>query len=684
MLEGMRRQGASIFIYLIFGILIAMFVVNFGPQSPGSGQGCSGGGDADTAITINGNKIRGATAFRSVYSFFKARGAREEQAKTSAMEFLLRREMLAAEAEARGLVSTEAMATDEIKRGYMFVGGQRVDMHEQFFEKIDDKYIFDLKRRFDPFVASLNVSRSVFIEQQQRELLAAIMAESLRGSVVVSRDEALAEFLHERNTATYDVVSFSPRAYRSAFQISDDDIQRYLAAHAAEVEAKFKTDERLYKGVKPQIHVRQIFIAKATAKPDAAKPDAAKPDAAKPDATKPDATKPASAATAEVAAVGADAGKAKLELARADIAAGKRTFVEAARQLSSEASDRANGGDLGWRTKEAPAFVEGALNDAVKALKVGETSPVISTDRGTYLITVQDQREGDLSFEQVKTEIALELAKDGWSKEAARRSAIAALDGVRKGEIKDLNKLYKPTAPPAMDLQRIINDPSLSPEIKQQLLQQYLQQQGNEGALSIESENVPAAWAEDAAAPAAAGAAPAAPTAAGTAPAAPTAAGAAPTAPAAVAAIDLMKPSSDVLPAMSPVAPPNVSRAGPTPRNTRLPELGASKLAAQAVFESLAAGEVAPDIYEVDGDYVVVQLIERQAPKMEDFDKDADQRMRGLRDARGQNLVEGWLKERCQQLNKAKKIKANPVLTRNTDDNGKPGPSFYQPCMSFR
>jgi hypothetical protein len=41
MLEGMRRQGASISIYIIFGILIAVFVINFGPQSRGQEQGCS-------------------------------------------------------------------------------------------------------------------------------------------------------------------------------------------------------------------------------------------------------------------------------------------------------------------------------------------------------------------------------------------------------------------------------------------------------------------------------------------------------------------------------------------------------------------------------------------------------------------------------------------------------------------
>ena len=46
MLEQMRRQGASIFIYLIFGLLIAIFVINI---NPGQGRGDSGCGTASNS-----------------------------------------------------------------------------------------------------------------------------------------------------------------------------------------------------------------------------------------------------------------------------------------------------------------------------------------------------------------------------------------------------------------------------------------------------------------------------------------------------------------------------------------------------------------------------------------------------------------------------------------------------------
>ena len=42
------------------------------------------------------------------------------------------------------------------------------------------------------------------------------------------------------------------------------------------------------------------------------------------------------------------------------------------------------------------------------------------------------------------------------------------------------------------------------------------------------------------------------------------------------------------------------------------------------------------------------------------------------------------MKERCEQLSKDGKIKANPGLIRETDDNGNPLPTQYRPCMSFQ
>jgi hypothetical protein len=60
-------------------------------------------------------------------------------------------------------------------------------------------------------------------------------------------------------------------------------------------------------------------------------------------------------------------------------------------------------------------------------------TPVVVTDRGVFLVIATDKREGDLSYEQVKSEIAKELARDVWGKEAAKRDALDALAKAQAG-----------------------------------------------------------------------------------------------------------------------------------------------------------------------------------------------------------------------------------------------------------
>ena len=55
MLESMRRQGASIFIYLIFGLLIVIFVINFGPQGGGERRWLRG--TSNVVVSVDGEDV---------------------------------------------------------------------------------------------------------------------------------------------------------------------------------------------------------------------------------------------------------------------------------------------------------------------------------------------------------------------------------------------------------------------------------------------------------------------------------------------------------------------------------------------------------------------------------------------------------------------------------------------------
>jgi hypothetical protein len=115
-----------------------------------------------------------------------------------------------------------------------------------------------------------------------------------------------------------------------------------------------------------------------------------------------------------------------------------------------------------------------------------------------------------------------------------------------------------------------------------------------------------------------------------------------------------------------------------------MPGLGQSKEAIAAVFDQLQPGELAPQIYEADGNYILVQEVARAKPDVKDFDKNADERVAEMRDTRAKDFVNGWLKQRCEQLAKEGKIVANQDLIAEHDDQGKLLPTQYKPCISFR
>src|SRR6476620_10363958 len=131
MLESMRKQGASIFVYAIFVLLIIIFVINFGPQGGGRGGGNGGCRGASNVVVSVNNEETTQTAYRIAYSSNEGTG---KQKAWIALEMLIRREILAQEAESRGIVPTRDGVENEIKKGWFFLAGQRMQIPHIFDE----------------------------------------------------------------------------------------------------------------------------------------------------------------------------------------------------------------------------------------------------------------------------------------------------------------------------------------------------------------------------------------------------------------------------------------------------------------------------------------------------------------------------------------------------------------------
>jgi parvulin-like peptidyl-prolyl isomerase len=616
MLENMRKSGASLFVWVIFGILIAVFVINFGPQSGGGQQGCSGGGK-QTMVTVGSSSVDD-TGFRLAANVAGALIPADDdyQRYEVTLELLIRRELLAQEAERRGLRVPESYVDHVISQGELHFAGEPRGQFRQVFINEDD--VFDYKR-FKRFLQGWGLSVGAYKRNQSREIMATTMARILTGSVPVSREEAFGQFVNARTTVTFEAVRFDPRRYGDALLLTDADIDRYVAAHEAEVKATYS--DALYKG-KKQVHVRRIKLAKTATAAD----------------------KPADAA---------DPAKAKLEALRADITGGKKAFADAAKASDADERWRVRGGDWGWHDEGLPTLPEPALNDALKKLAKGDVSEVIEAGDGFYLLTVDDRREGDLTFDQVKRELGEKLARDAWGKEAAKRAALNALEQARSGAGKNLRELFPSTTSG--------------------------EKTGRAGGQAWESEDVPVAWMQDP---------PAAGTGAGTAPGAD--AGTAPAPAAAPAKPEPLKASDEQLPPLAKnMDAPAVESFGPISRSGRTP-LGESLELSRALFDELTSGMIAPRVFEVretktapSPKYVVVQMLNKQLADKDEFDKQADLYVASLSRQRGEELLETWLGERCAALAAQGKIKPHRDLVTRRDAKGNPLPVSYAPCMSM-
>jgi hypothetical protein len=180
MLENMRKSGASVFVWLIFGILIAVFIINFGPQGGGNQSGCSSPASR-SALAVGPSSVDD-TGFRLAVNIASGLVPSADDATRYevALEMLIRRELLAQEAEARGLRVPESLIDHVISRGELHFAGEARDQFRQVF--FNEEEVFDYKR-FKRFLQNWGLSVGAYKRQQSREVLASTMSRILTGSV---------------------------------------------------------------------------------------------------------------------------------------------------------------------------------------------------------------------------------------------------------------------------------------------------------------------------------------------------------------------------------------------------------------------------------------------------------------------------------------------------------------------
>jgi peptidyl-prolyl cis-trans isomerase D len=403
----LRRSSQSLLIYVLFGIVIAVFIINFGPQSQG---GCeSQVSRASYAATVNGSTVS-ARDFRYAYILaggpqYQPQRAKELRIRERVLDELLERELLSAEADRLGFAVSEEEVEDLIAQGKLIgLGG-----FEQTATAMQKDGVFD----YDSFVRfvqfQLGISPKAFIDQQRREMLAARVRHLLRNGVNVSEHEVKGEFERQSNQVNLEYVRFSWRRHEDGIELAPAEIEAYAKANEKKLKELYEQRKFLYENAPKERRLRQILVALDSG--------------ASPDATK------------------AAEKKAQLLLERTK----KEGFAAVAKAASDDTRSKVRGGDVGWRRQGATPY-GAALEEKVWAAKDGEVVGPMKGNDGFYLVLPEASREGNITFEQVRPDLAETELRQERAKAKAKVEADAALVKAKAAKDKALKDLYPPAA----------------------------------------------------------------------------------------------------------------------------------------------------------------------------------------------------------------------------------------------
>lgn len=384
MLEEMRQHSHSWIIYLLFGILICVFAISFGPGS----RGCYGGGNSINAATVNGEGISDddfARLYHRYYNYLSNiyPGFSEEQAKKmnlrqTVLDELINHELLVQEAVKRGLV-----VTDEELR-YAIVN----DVQFQNEGKFDKEYYNNFVTRY------LGISVARFEEQKRKDILAQKVESLFVDSIAVSEQELVNEYKIQNDKVRAAFVTFSADA-KGGDAISDDEAQKAVESNLEAVKAFHQKNFFRYRGQR-RVSVSRILVPLAEDADEAA-------------------METASAATKEI---------------RAKLAAGG-DFAALAKEFS-KGPEAAKGGSMGWVAEDISNF---PILRAVANVAAGElVAQDVVTQDGLNIVRVDEiDIPKTKEFDEIKVAVAKDMLAEQRAQEQAKTAAEAwlakAVDG---------------------------------------------------------------------------------------------------------------------------------------------------------------------------------------------------------------------------------------------------------------
>jgi parvulin-like peptidyl-prolyl isomerase len=407
MLERMRKSSQSVLIYALFLFLIAIFVISFGPQSRGTSCDQVMNGNDHYAAQVAGDTIT-QNDFR--YGFMLVGGAqvppamaKRERLKETVMDKLIERELLAREADRLGFVVTDEQVEDQIADAKIIGLGAT---HTVPRLQKDGKFNYDSFKTFLQY--ELGLTPKMFVQEQRKELLASRVRDLLRASVTISDEEVKTDFIRRNRQVNLEYLRFSGNRYQPEVALTDAEIADYAAKNDAKLRQAYEQKRFVYEKVPEQRKLRQILIKVAKDAPPAAQ---------------------------KAAETKANALADKLKKGGKGAA-----FDDLARTSSDDATSKAAGGELGWRARGA-SNLSGEAEDKVWSAKPDTIVGPLRGNDGFVITKVEGSRNGSVSYDQAKLELAEEKLREERADakaKAAASEAVAKLQAAPGKSMKDL------------------------------------------------------------------------------------------------------------------------------------------------------------------------------------------------------------------------------------------------------
>lgn len=385
MLDTLRANSRSVLTYVLFGIIIVVFVVSFGPGS----KGCGAGGRTETwAARVNGEAVTPAEfdqQYGQLLRIYQQQGAGDlggllqARLRQMAMDQVVQHELVEQEARRQGIVVTDEEVAAAIKGLPSFQSNGQFDM--------------DLYKRA---VSNAYGSPGKFEERMRRDLGYQKMMTLLRGTAKVTDDEVKDSWMADSDRVQLEFARFSVSLARADARATDAQLKEFLAQNGARIEGYYKDNPARF-DKKKRVRARHILV-KVDAKASAADQDAA---------------------------------KKKIEAIAERVKKGE-DFAKVAAETSDDPGSKDRGGELGYF---GPGVMAKPFEEAAFKLKAGELSGPVKTQFGWHLIQVEEVQEPEVvSLEKARPEIARDLLEGDLAAKLARQKAEDALKKLQAGK----------------------------------------------------------------------------------------------------------------------------------------------------------------------------------------------------------------------------------------------------------